>query len=52
MPAVIANQFGEAFGIQRAALLGIGVLLFILTIIVNILARAVVARSMAKQRGA
>jgi phosphate transport system permease protein len=52
MPAVIANQFGEAFGIQRAALLGIGVLLFVLTIIVNVLARAVVARSMARQRGA
>jgi phosphate transport system permease protein len=52
MPAVIANQFGEAFGVQRAALLGIGVLLFVLTIIVNVLARAVVARSMARQRGA
>jgi phosphate transport system permease protein len=52
MPAVIANQFGEAFGVQRSALLGIGVLLFVLTIIVNILARAVVARSMARQRGA
>jgi phosphate transport system permease protein len=51
MPAVIANQFGEAFGVQRSALLGIGVLLFVLTIIVNVLARAVVARSMARQRG-
>ena len=52
MPAVIANQFGEAFGVQRSALLGIGVLLFVLTIIVNVLARAAVARSMARQRGA
>ena len=52
MPAVIANQFGEAFGVQRSALLGIGVLLFVLTIVVNVLARAVVARSMARQRGA
>jgi phosphate transport system permease protein len=52
MPAVIANQFGEAFGVFRAALLGIGVLLFVLTIIVNVLARAVVARSMQRQRGA
>jgi phosphate transport system permease protein len=51
MPAVIANQFGEAFGVQRSALLGIGVLLFVLTIIVNVLARAVVARSVARQRG-
>jgi len=52
MPAVIANQFGEAFGVFRSALLGIGVLLFVLTIIVNVLARGVVARSMARQRGA
>jgi phosphate transport system permease protein len=52
MPAVIANQYGEAFGEFRAALIGIGVLLFVLTIIVNVLARGVVARSMARQRGA
>jgi phosphate transport system permease protein len=52
MPAVIANQFGEAFGVFRSALLGIGVLLFVLTIIINVLARGVVARSMARQRGA
>jgi phosphate transport system permease protein len=52
MPAVIANQFGESFGEFRAALIGLGVLLFLLTIIVNVLARGVVARSMARQRGA
>jgi phosphate transport system permease protein len=52
MPAVIANQFGEAFGEFRAALIGLGVLLFLLTIIVNVLARAVVARSVQRQRGA
>jgi phosphate transport system permease protein len=52
MPAVIANQFGEAFGEFRAALIGLGVLLFLLTIIVNVLARAVVARSIQRQRGA
>jgi phosphate transport system permease protein len=52
MPAVIANQFGEAFGVFRSALLGIGVLLFGLTIIVNVLARGVVARSIQRQRGA
>jgi phosphate transport system permease protein len=52
MPAVIANQFGEAFGEFRAALIGLGVLLFLLTIIINVLARAVVARSIQRQRGA
>jgi phosphate transport system permease protein len=52
MPAVIANQFGEASGEFQAALIGLGVLLFVLTIIVNMVARGVVARSMKRQRGA
>jgi phosphate transport system permease protein len=45
MPAVIANQFGEASGVFRAALMGLGVLLFAFTIIVNVIARAIVGRS-------
>ncbi len=45
MPAVIANQFGEAAGTFRAALIGLGVLLFAFTIIVNVIARAIVGRS-------
>jgi phosphate transport system permease protein len=52
MPAVIANEFGEAFGLQRAALMGIGVLLFVFTIIVNIIARAIVVRSARRKAGA
>jgi len=52
MPAVIANQFGEASGLQRSALIGLGVVLFLITIVVNIAARAVVQRSMARSRGA
>ncbi len=52
MPAVIADQFGEAFGEFRAALIGMGVLLFILTIIINVIARAAVGRSVRRQRGA
>jgi phosphate transport system permease protein len=51
MPAVIANQFGESFGEFRAALIGMGVLLFVVTIIVNVVARGVVARSLQRQRG-
>jgi len=51
MPAVIANEFGEAFGLQRAALMGIGVLLFVITIIVNVIARGVVERSARRKRG-
>jgi phosphate transport system permease protein len=45
MAAVIANQFGEATGTHRAALIGLGVTLFVLTLLVNVLARSVVARS-------
>jgi phosphate transport system permease protein len=51
MPAVIANQFGEASGLFSAALMGLGVLLFAFTIIINIIARAVVERSARRQRG-
>jgi phosphate transport system permease protein len=52
MPAVIANQFNEASGEFRAALIGLGVLLFALTIIINLIARGVVERSTRRQRGA
>ena len=52
MPAVIANQFGEASGVFRSALMGIGVLLFVITIIINVVARGVVERSARRKRGA
>jgi phosphate transport system permease protein len=52
IPAVIANQFGEATDVQRAGLIGLGLILFVLTIIVNLIARGVVERSARKMRGA
>jgi phosphate transport system permease protein len=52
MPAVIANQFGEASGTFRAALMGLGVLLFGFTIIINVLARGIVERNARRKRGA
>jgi phosphate transport system permease protein len=52
MPAVIANQFGEASGTFRAALMGLGVLLFVFTIIINVLARGIVERNARRKRGA
>jgi phosphate transport system permease protein len=52
MPAVIANQFGEASGVFRAGLMGLGVLLFVLTIGINMAARGIVARNMRRKRGA
>jgi len=52
MPAVIANQFGESTGVWKAGLMGLGVLLFVFTIIVNVIARAAVDRSARRMRGA
>jgi phosphate transport system permease protein len=51
MPSVIANEFGEATGLFRSALFGLGVLLFAFTIIINVVARAVVDRSARRKRG-
>jgi phosphate transport system permease protein len=42
MPAVIANQFGEAGSLHRSALIGLGVVLFCVTIVVNVGARSIV----------
>jgi phosphate transport system permease protein len=44
MAGVIANQFNEATGTFRAALIGLGVLLFAITILVNLAARLVLSR--------
>ena len=45
MAAVVANQFGEASGVHRAALIGLGVVLFLMTVLINILARKVTSRA-------
>jgi phosphate transport system permease protein len=52
IPAVIANQFGEASGVMRSALIGLGLFLFVLTVLVNLGARGFVARSARRSRGA
>jgi len=52
MAAVIANQFGEASGTHRAALIGLGVVLFLMTVIINILARTVTGRADRRLSGA
>jgi phosphate ABC transporter permease protein PstC len=46
LAAVIANEFGEAANneLHRAALIAAGLVLFVLTLIVNMIARAIVAR--------
>jgi phosphate transport system permease protein len=51
MPSVIANEFGESSQLWRAALIGLGVVLFVVTIVVNLSARALVNRSIRKSGG-
>jgi phosphate transport system permease protein len=52
MAAVIANQFGEADGVHRAALIGLGVVLFVMTVLVNVLARKITGRADRRLAGA
>ena len=51
MPAVIANEWGEADESHKAALIALAVALFVITIAVNLIATAVVRRSMLRSRG-
>jgi phosphate transport system permease protein len=51
MPARIVNEFGEASGVHRSALVGLGVALFAITILVNTAARAIVARAEIRLKG-
>jgi phosphate ABC transporter permease protein PstC len=51
LAAVIANEFGEAQGIHVSALFAAGLVLFVLTLIVNIIARWFVARGSHGARG-
>ncbi len=45
LSAVIANQFGESTGTYQAALIGMGVLLFALTLVISMIARGVIHRA-------
>ena len=51
LAAVIANEFGEAQGIHISALFAAGLVLFVLTLVVNIIARWFVARGSHGTRG-
>jgi phosphate ABC transporter permease protein PstC len=48
LAAVIANEFGEAQGLHRSSLFAAGLVLFVLTLLVNAIARVLVSRA---QRG-
>jgi phosphate transport system permease protein len=45
LAAVIANEFGEAEGLHRSALFAAGLVLFVLTLLVNAIARLIVTRA-------
>jgi phosphate ABC transporter permease protein PstC len=50
LAAVIANEFGEAQGLHRSALFAAALVLFVLTLLVNALARVLVRRASRAQR--
>jgi len=45
LAAAIANEFGEAQGVHRSALFAAGLVLFVLTLLVNAVARLLVSRA-------
>jgi phosphate transport system permease protein len=51
LPAVIANQWGEADSLHKSALIGLAVTLFIITLLVNLVANTVVQRSIRRNQG-
>ena len=51
MPAVIANEWGEAGELHKSALIALAVSLFVITIVVNLIATTIVQRSMKKSGG-
>jgi phosphate transport system permease protein len=51
MPAVIANEWGEADELHKSALIALALLLFAITIAVNLIATSIVRRSMVRSRG-
>jgi phosphate transport system permease protein len=52
MPAVIANEWGEADDLHKSAMIALALLLFAITIAVNLISSAIVQRSLRKTRGA
>lgn len=52
MPAVIANEWGEADELHKSAMITLALLLFAITIIVNLVSSAIVQRSLKRSRGA
>jgi phosphate transport system permease protein len=45
MASIIANEFGDASGTWRSALIGLGLVLLVITVIIGAIARGVIGRS-------
>ena len=52
MASIIANEFGDASGTWRSALIGLGLVLLLLTIVIGIAARSVFGRAERRLAGA
>ncbi len=52
LPSVIASQWGEADDNGKSALIAMGLTLFLMTLVVNFLATAIVSRSTKRMQGA
>lgn len=52
LPAAIVDLFGESSGVFISVLMAMGVVLFVLTVVVNLLARVIVRRTELRMRGA
>jgi phosphate transport system permease protein len=52
LPSIIVRNWGESSGVFQAALVACAVVLFVITVIINYLARIVVNRAEARLRGA
>lgn len=51
LPAVIVRQWGESGGLHTAALVGCGVVLFVITIVINYASRVIVRRAEMRIKG-
>jgi phosphate transport system permease protein len=52
LPSIIVRNWGESSGVYQSALVGCAVVLFLITVIINYLARIVVSRAEARLKGA
>lgn len=45
MASIIANQFGEAYGLKLSSLIAVGLLLFLITAIINFIGKLIIKRN-------